>query len=137
MEPWTAPKGRTWPVLVVCHRTIRIVKLNQTVRLPKHICHTADAPASCTTTSLSLYVISYQRSLSVTRESQQQTQLLGSVVLLPLKCSYLVLSLKASAKVQQFSEPPKLFRSFFLKNYRNRLQYIIFNDSTPYYYIIT
>ena len=58
-------------------------------------------------------------------------------VLLHLKCSYLVLSLKASAKVQQFSEPPKLFRSFFLKNYRNRLQYIIFNDSTPYYYIIT
>jgi hypothetical protein len=49
------------------------------------------------------------------RESQQQTQLLGSVVLLHLKCSYLVLSLKASAKVQQFSEPPKLFRSFFLK----------------------
>ena len=81
-----------------------------------------NAPASCTTTSLSLYVISYQRSLSVMRESQQQTQLLGSVVLLHLKCSYLVLSLKASAKVQQFSEPPKLFRSFFLKNYRNRLQ---------------
>ena len=99
---------------VVCHRTIRIVKAESNgsftqTRLKK----TTDATASCTTTSLSFYVNLSKDRFVFMRESQQQTQLLGSAVLPHLVCSYLVLSLKASAKVQHFSEPPKLFRSFF------------------------
>ena len=65
---------------------------------------------------LCLYVNLIQRSLSCLRESVAYTNPTRWVsVLARLKCSYLVLSLKASAKVQQFSEPPKLFRSFFIK----------------------
>ena len=114
------PKGKRRGNCLSANRTlirmlqVRIKRFVST-QVPTYISYnTQKAPASCTT-SLS-YVNLIQRSLSCLRESVAYTNPTRWVsVLARLKCSYLVLSLKASAKVQQFSEPPKLFRSFFIK----------------------